>query len=44
MIKKNWNKMKQKIKKFEQDMMDCIFQQEIYVKNIYESVKNKILE
>ena len=41
MIKKNWNKMKQKVKKFEQDMMDCIFQQEIYVKNIYESVKIK---
>ena len=41
MIKKIWNRMKQKVKKFEQDMMDCIFQQENFVKNIYESIKIK---
>lgn len=41
MIKKNWNKMKQKIKKFECDMMECVIQQEIYVKNIFHNVKIK---
>jgi hypothetical protein len=41
MIKKNWNKMKQKIKKFEADMMDCVVQQENYVKNIFHNVKIK---
>ena len=41
MIKKNWNKMKQKIKKFECDMMDCVIQQEIFVKNIFHNVKIK---
>jgi len=41
MIKKNWNKMKQKIKKFESDMMECVIQQETYVKNIFHNVKIK---
>ena len=40
-IKKNWNKMKQKIKRFEKDMMECVLQQEIYVKNIFNNVKIK---
>ena len=41
MIKKNWNKMKQKIKKFEADMMECVLQQENFVKNIYNIAKIK---
>ena len=35
-IKRNWNKMRQQIKKFEQDMIECIADQEGHVRSIFE--------
>lgn len=35
-IKRNWNKMRQQIKKFEQDMIECIADQESHVRAIFE--------
>ncbi len=34
-IKRNWNKMRQQIKKFEQDMIECIADQESHVRAIF---------
>lgn len=35
-IKRNWNKMRQQIKKFEQDMIECVADQESHVRSIFE--------
>jgi len=35
-IKRNWNKMRQQIKKFEQDMIECVADQEMHVRSIFE--------
>jgi hypothetical protein len=35
-IKRNWNKMRQQIKKFEQEMIICVADQESHVRSIFE--------
>ena len=38
-IKRNWNKIRQHIKKFQQDITDCIEDQESHVRSIFELLK-----
>lgn len=38
MVKRNWNKMRQQIKKFEQDMIECVTDQESLVRNMFELI------
>jgi hypothetical protein len=41
MIKRNWNKMRQKIQKFEREMMESVLSQETIVRTIFELLNMK---
>jgi len=41
MIKRNWNKMRQKIKKFEREMMESVLSQETIVRGVFELLSVK---
>ena len=41
MIKRNWNKMRQKIKKFEREMMESVLSQETIVRTVFELLNVK---
>ena len=41
MIKRNWNKMRQKIKKFEREMMESVLSQETIVRTVFELLSMK---
>ena len=41
MIKRNWKKMRQKIAKFEQDMLGCILSQETLTRSLFDTIDLK---
>ena len=40
-IKRNWNKMRQKVRKFERELLECVADQEIHIRNIFELMSLK---
>ena len=40
-VKRNWNKIRHKIKKFEKDMMESVLSQESIFRSIFEVLKLK---
>jgi len=40
-IKRNWNKMRQKVRKFERELLECVADQETHIRNIFELMSLK---
>ena len=40
-IKRNWNKMRQKVRKFERELLECVADQETHIRNIFDLLSLK---
>ena len=40
-IKRNWNKMRQKVRKFERELLECVTDQETHIRNIFDLLSLK---
>ena len=40
-IKRNWNKMRQKVRKFERELLECVADQETHIRNVFDLLSLK---